>query len=46
MILRWAASGAVPSLIEWDADLPTLEVLLAEAGKANRRLEQAHALAA
>lgn len=26
--------GAVPTLIEWDTDIPPLEVLLAEAGKA------------
>lgn len=26
--------GAVPTLIEWDTDIPALEVLLAEAGKA------------
>ena len=38
--------GPVPTLIEWDAELPTLEVLLAEAAKADRRLEQVHALAA
>jgi len=37
--------GPVPTLIEWDADLPALEILLAEAGKANQHLEQ-HALAA
>ncbi|MES2742188.1 MAG: DUF692 family multinuclear iron-containing protein [Pseudomonadota bacterium] len=28
--------GPVPTLIEWDTDLPSLEVLLAEAGKADR----------
>ena len=33
--------GAIPTLIEWDTDIPTLEVLLAEAGKANVMLEQA-----
>jgi uncharacterized protein (UPF0276 family) len=38
--------GPVPTLIEWDIDIPPLEVLLAEADKANRRLEHAHALAA
>jgi uncharacterized protein (UPF0276 family) len=38
--------GPLPTLIEWDADLPSLEVLLAEAGKANRHLHNAHALAA
>ena len=30
--------GAVPSLIEWDKDMPPLEVVLAEADKANRYL--------
>jgi len=38
--------GPVPTLIEWDADIPALEVLLAEADKANVRLQRAHALAA
>jgi len=38
--------GPVPTLIEWDADLPPLEVLLAEAGKADRCLDKVHALAA
>jgi uncharacterized protein (UPF0276 family) len=38
--------GPLPTLIEWDAELPSLEVLLAEAGKANRRLEQVRAIAA
>ena len=38
--------GAIPTLIEWDAEIPSLEVLLAEAGKAERRLERVHALAA
>ena len=38
--------GAVPTLIEWDADLPALEVLLAEAAEATRRLNRVHALAA
>lgn len=28
--------GQVPTLIEWDTDIPTLDVLLAEADKANR----------
>ncbi len=28
--------GRVPTLIEWDTDIPALEVLLAEADKANR----------
>jgi uncharacterized protein (UPF0276 family) len=30
--------GAVPTLIEWDSDLPPLDVLLAEAGKADALL--------
>ena len=38
--------GPVPTLIEWDIDIPALDVLLAEAEKANRRLERLHALAA
>jgi uncharacterized protein (UPF0276 family) len=38
--------GAVPTLIEWDTDIPALEVLLAEAAKANCRLERIRALAA
>ena len=44
--------GAVPTLIEWDIDVPPLATLLAEAGKAEAILrqlkaaEQAHAIAA
>lgn len=38
--------GRVPTLIEWDSDLPALEVLLDEAHKADTILENAHALAA
>ena len=46
--------GAVPTLIEWDSDLPALSTLLAEAAKADRllaalewnQLDYAHALAA
>ncbi len=38
--------GDVPTLIEWDTDIPPLAVLLAEAGKANAMLDQRHALAA
>lgn len=41
-----ACFGPVPTLIEWDTDIPALEVLLAEASKANRHLERLHALAA
>ncbi len=38
--------GAVPTLIEWDAEIPALDVLVAEAEKANRRLERTHVIAA
>jgi uncharacterized protein (UPF0276 family) len=38
--------GAVPTLIEWDTDLPALEVLVAEAHLADQRRELAHARAA
>ena len=38
--------GPLPTLIEWDADIPALEVLLSEAAKANHRLERLNALAA
>ena len=38
--------GAVPTLIEWDADIPALEILLQEAGKANLRMERIDAVAA
>ncbi|MDJ0554797.1 MAG: DUF692 domain-containing protein [Microcoleaceae cyanobacterium MO_207.B10] len=31
--------GAVPTLIEWDTDIPSFEVLLAEANKAEKLLE-------
>lgn len=41
-----ARFGAVPTLVEWDMDLPPLDVLLAEAAEADRRLLAAHALAA
>jgi uncharacterized protein (UPF0276 family) len=34
--------GAIPTLIEWDTDVPSLEVLLAEAAKAQRRLDTAN----
>ena len=33
-----ARFGAVPTLIEWDSDLPPLATLLAEAARADRRL--------
>ena len=38
--------GPLPTLIEWDADIPTLAVLVAEADKANGILERARAVAA
>jgi uncharacterized protein len=38
--------GRVPTLIEWDADLPALEVLVAEAQRADRIAGEALALAA
>jgi hypothetical protein len=38
--------GAVPTLIEWDADIPSLAVLRAEADKANRVIRSGHVLAA
>ena len=39
-------SGPLPTLIEWDADIPALDVLLAEAAEAERIMEVArpHAL--
>ncbi|MCM2309929.1 MAG: DUF692 domain-containing protein [Steroidobacteraceae bacterium] len=41
-----ARFGPVPTLVEWDTDIPALEVLVAEAHRADRRLEQVHGLAA
>jgi uncharacterized protein len=38
--------GPVPTLIEWDTDIPPLEVLISEARKADRRMESHHARAA
>jgi uncharacterized protein (UPF0276 family) len=38
--------GTRPTLIEWDTDIPALDVLLAEARKADDILESAHAIAA
>lgn len=32
--------GAIPTLIEWDTDIPALDVLLAEAAKASTRLSR------
>lgn len=36
--------GPRPTLIEWDNDIPPLQVLMAEAEKAQQRLEHCHAL--
>ena len=41
-----ARFGPVPSLIEWDTDIPALDVLLAEARKARDRMEALSAVAA
>jgi hypothetical protein len=41
-----ARFGAVPTLIEWDTDVPELEVLLGEARKAQARMDALDALAA
>jgi uncharacterized protein (UPF0276 family) len=41
-----ALYGPTPTLIEWDSEIPALDVLIAEADKADRRLEARHALAA
>jgi uncharacterized protein (UPF0276 family) len=38
--------GRVPALIEWDADIPALEVLVAEAHKADQMMETCRAAAA
>jgi uncharacterized protein (UPF0276 family) len=38
--------GQVPTLIEWDADIPPLDVLLAEAAHAQQLLESHHAFLA
>ena len=38
--------GPRPTLIEWDAQIPALNLLVDEADKANHYLEQAHAVAA
>jgi len=38
--------GHVPTLIEWDTDIPALNVLVAEAAKADRIAEATHAVAA
>jgi uncharacterized protein (UPF0276 family) len=36
--------GQVPTLIEWDADIPLLDVLLGEATHAQQLIESHHAL--
>jgi len=38
--------GPVPTLIEWDNEVPPLETLLGEAARADQRLERCHAAAA
>lgn len=38
--------GAMPTLIEWDANIPPLETLIAEADKADSIMEQRYAVAA
>jgi len=38
--------GPVPTLIEWDADIPSLDALIAEARKADRLVDMHHARAA
>ena len=38
--------GPVPTLIEWDSNIPALDVLVAEAHKADRMMEAHHARAA
>lgn len=38
--------GPVPTLIEWDADVPSLDALIAEARKADRLVDMHHARAA
>ena len=38
--------GAVPTLIEWDTDIPSLDVLVDEAHKADNILKEAYALVA
>lgn len=42
----WQRFGPVPTLIEWDADIPDLDVLLQEAYKADGYAEADHALSA
>jgi uncharacterized protein (UPF0276 family) len=41
-----ARFGPVPTLIEWDTNIPALAVLVAEAARAQRMLEERRGLAA
>ena len=41
-----ARCGPVPTLIEWDTDIPALDVLVAEAARADLTLERRHDVAA
>ncbi|HWA37770.1 MAG TPA: DUF692 domain-containing protein [Burkholderiales bacterium] len=41
-----ARFGPVPTLIEWDTDIPSLDVLLDEAARARARMEAPHAVSA
>lgn len=41
-----ALCGPQPTLIEWDQDIPSLDVLLAEAGRAEERIDACRAVAA
>jgi uncharacterized protein (UPF0276 family) len=38
--------GEAPTLVEWDADLPPLALLVAESGRAQAIMDERHALAA
>ena len=40
-----ARFGPTPTLVEWDTDIPALSVLLEQAGRAQRMLEECHAAA-
>ena len=44
--LAIARFGPVPTLIEWDTNIPALSTLVAEAARAQRLLEERHGLAA
>ncbi len=41
-----ARHGAVPTLVEWDTDIPALEVLVSEAARADQVARDVHAVAA